>query len=129
MIGEEIRDPNDRDIISRRLLTEMHCVPVFLSKAMCELYYSGFANGLLWPLFHYMQPGIEIIQAANDEFKAYQEANEIFCKIVLQHYQEGDLIWVHDYHLFLLPALLRNALPNAKVTTYSLYHALLLYSI
>jgi trehalose-6-phosphate synthase len=83
--------------------------------AMCEMYYSGFANGLLWPLFHYMQPAIELIQAAGEQFTAYQQANQAFCDIVMQHYQEGDLIWVHDYHLFLLPALLRAAIPSAKV--------------
>jgi trehalose 6-phosphate synthase/phosphatase len=48
-------------------------------------------------------------------WEAYGEGNRRFCEAVEQEYQPGDLIWVHDYHLMLLPAMLREKLPGAKI--------------
>jgi len=49
------------------------------------------------------------------QWAAHQAANKQFAEVVFQHYQEGDMVWVQDYHLMLLPALLKNRKPKMKV--------------
>jgi trehalose 6-phosphate synthase/phosphatase len=92
------------------LLNNMH--PVFLTKADIKNYYEGFSNETIWPLFHYfMQYAIY----ENKFWETYKKVNNVFCKKVLEIAKPGDLIWVHDYHLMLLPDLLRKKLPEASI--------------
>ena len=86
--------------------------PVFLEDDAIKNYYEGFSNETIWPLFHYF---IEHTQYNQTFWQYYQSVNRAFCRAVLNHYEEGDTIWVHDYHLMLLPALLREALPSAPI--------------
>ncbi len=96
----------DRQLQQRRL------VPVHLEPELVDGYYSGFSNSILWPLFHYLLQRVEVNQSA---WQAYEKANRRFARAVAKVYREGDLIWVHDYHLLLLPQLLRERLPNATI--------------
>lgn len=86
--------------------------PVYLNSGEIESYYQGFCNEIIWPLFHYfVQYGIY-----NKEFwESYVEVNEKFCKEVLKVANEGDYIWVHDYHLMLLPKLIRANLEDSNI--------------
>ncbi len=86
--------------------------PVYLSSDEIESYYQGFCNEIIWPLFHYfVQYGIY-----DKEFwESYVEVNEKFCEAVLKVADEGDYIWVHDYHLMLLPKLIRANLENSNI--------------
>lgn len=86
--------------------------PVYLSSDEIESYYQGFCNEIIWPLFHYfVQYGIY-----NKEFwKSYVEVNEKFCEAVLKIAEKGDYIWVHDYHLMLLPKLIRENLEDSNI--------------
>jgi trehalose 6-phosphate synthase len=59
---------------------------------------------VLWPLFHY-QPGF--VKYYDEDWRAYVEVNRRFAKEIAPKLSDGDLIWVHDYHLMLLPAMLR----------------------
>ena len=83
-----------------------------LTGAQVARYYEGYSNGVLWPLFHYL---LDQIPLHVRDWDAYVEVNEQFAENVAQHYQAGDLIWVHDYQLLLLPQLLRRRLPDARV--------------
>jgi trehalose 6-phosphate synthase len=67
----------------------------------------GFSNSILWPLFHY-HPGEMNFDAAN--WLAYREANMRFADVVASMAQAGDMVWVQDYHLMLLPMLLRSVI-------------------
>jgi trehalose-6-phosphate synthase len=98
-----------------RALRKKKCEPVFLGKQLLDGYYNGFSNTILWSLFHYIQNSIHTIRKSEDWFKDYEQANQRFADVVLAEYQPGDLVWVHDYHLFLLPAMLRAARPLIKV--------------
>lgn len=49
------------------------------------------------------------------QWQAYQTANERFGAVVLQHYSAGDIVWVQDYHLMLLPNILKSAVGRMKV--------------
>jgi trehalose 6-phosphate synthase/phosphatase len=87
-------------------------VAVHLTSDHVDRYYHGFANRVLWPLFHYLIDRVPLNAAGWD---AYRAANEAFATVVAREYQPGDAIWVHDYQLMLLPALLRQRLPEARI--------------
>ena len=93
-------------------LREQGFVAVQLSKDHVDRYYHGFANRVLWPVFHYL---IDRVPADAAGWQAYREVNDSFAEVVASHYQAGDTIWIHDYQLMLLPALLRTRLPRARI--------------
>lgn len=86
--------------------------PIFLDKKIYSKYYNGFCNATLWPLFHYFPSFVEF---DNDTFQAYETVNQIFADKVLGILQPGDVVWVHDYQLMLLPALIRQQVPDATI--------------
>ncbi|PYQ95843.1 MAG: bifunctional alpha,alpha-trehalose-phosphate synthase (UDP-forming)/trehalose-phosphatase [Acidobacteria bacterium] len=87
-------------------------VPLYLSRREVTEYYEEFSNGVLWPLFHYLLDRIPLGPTA---WPAYRAVNERFAEAVAAQYQPGDLIWVHDYQLLLVPGLLRQRLPHARI--------------
>ncbi|APR87224.1 Alpha,alpha-trehalose-phosphate synthase [Minicystis rosea] len=106
-VSPDERRALDEDFARRRI------VPVDLSQTEVERYYDGFSNGVLWPLFHYLLEKVNL--DARGDWDAYREVNERFAAVVAAHHQPGDTIWVHDYQLMLLPELLRQRLPDAKI--------------
>ena len=72
---------------------------------------TSFADSILWPLFHYHPGEITFDESA---WAAYKEVNRLFAKAVAKDVQDGDLIWVHDYHLMLLPEMLREEIGTTK---------------
>ena len=93
-------------------LAAMRLVSVPLTADQVTRYYENFSNGVLWPLFHYL---LDQVPLHVRDWDAYAEVNERFADIVAEHYRPGDLIWVHDYQLLLLPDLLRKRLPDARI--------------
>jgi trehalose 6-phosphate synthase/phosphatase len=87
-------------------------VAVELPRLVAQRYYHGYANQTLWPLFHQFPSRLEFNPEGWD---AYVEANRRFRDAVLERLRPGDRIWVHDYHLMLLPQLLREAVPEATI--------------
>jgi trehalose 6-phosphate synthase len=75
-----------------------------LPAASFAAYYDGFCNASLWPLHHYF-PGVFRYDAA--EFEAYMTVNRYFADALVKFVKEGDAIWIHDYQLIPLGALLR----------------------
>ena len=75
-----------------------------LPAANFDAYYDGFCNGSLWPLHHYF-PGTFRYDAA--EFEAYMTVNRYFADALVKFVKEGDVVWIHDYQLIPLGALLR----------------------
>ncbi|MDD3622322.1 MAG: bifunctional alpha,alpha-trehalose-phosphate synthase (UDP-forming)/trehalose-phosphatase, partial [Methanofollis sp.] len=94
------------------LLEERACIPVFLDANEVEAYYDGFCNSTIWPLFHYFHTSSTWDRTS---WETYLKVNQAFCEATVKEYRPGDIIWVHDYHLLLLPAMLRNALPKATI--------------
>ena len=95
-----------------RQLRHRGIVPVHLSPDEIDRYYHGFANRVIWPLFHYLIDRVPVDAAGWD---AYKEVNERFADAVVREHQDGDTIWIHDYQLLLAPALVRQRLPAARV--------------
>jgi len=86
--------------------------PLRLEGADMDSFYHGFCNGTLWPLFHYFPSYADYRE---EEWETYRQVNQRFCDELLELAQPGDEIWVHDYQLLLLPALLRQRLPEASI--------------
>ncbi|RYD94486.1 MAG: bifunctional alpha,alpha-trehalose-phosphate synthase (UDP-forming)/trehalose-phosphatase, partial [Sphingobacteriales bacterium] len=86
--------------------------PVFPPKEQYDRYYNGFSNATLWPLFHYFP---SLTEFRSEDFDAYIQVNALFAERLADIYQPGDVIWVHDYQLMLLPQLLRRRLPEASI--------------
>ena len=87
-------------------------IPVFVPDRIYNSYYNGFANSVIWPLFHYFP---SYANYKEENFDAYRRVNEAFADKVAAVAGENDVIWVHDYHLFLLPGLLRKRKPELKI--------------
>lgn len=96
----------------REKLKAESCHPVFLSERAVDDYYHGFCNKTIWPLFHYFPLYTEYNR---ETWEAYRRVNETFASAVLEIAKWGDIIWVHDYQLMLLPKLIRDKLPGATI--------------
>lgn len=94
------------------LLRDKGCVPVYLDRAIEKGFYDGYSNSMLWPLFHGFPQAITFDEG---HWKAYREANRCFLAAVQEVYEHGDTVWVHDYHLMLLPKMLRECYPSASI--------------
>jgi trehalose 6-phosphate synthase/phosphatase len=110
--GEVVRATDTRIAHLDEQLRGRGMVPVYLSHDIVERYYHGFSNRVLWPLFHYL---IDRVPVDATGWDAYRQANEMFADVVAREYRPNDTIWVHDYQLMLLPALLRRRLPQARI--------------
>ncbi len=93
-------------------LAAERCHPVFLSEYDVRQYYGGFCNNTLWPLFHYFT---HLAEFDPRQWNVYRRVNQAFCDAVMEVADPGDTIWVHDYQLMLLPQMLRERLPSARI--------------
>jgi trehalose 6-phosphate synthase/phosphatase len=109
--SEGAGDPGRQEAL-QRLQDENRFMAVDLPEEVALHFYEGYANQSLWPLFHYFPSRIAFDPKG---WGAYVTANELFRDAVLKWYKPGDLIWVHDYHLMLLPRMLREVLPEAHI--------------
>lgn len=108
--SQKMQNQEKEDIIS--LLKTENCHPVFLTNHDIKQYYGGLCNNTIWPLFHYFS-----IYTKYDQnfWKSYKKVNEKFCEAVLEVAMPDDVFWIHDYQLMLLPQMLRERLPEAKI--------------
>lgn len=102
-------DKNDEASLREELETNYNASPVFLSQKLMDKVYLGFCNKTIWPLFHYF-PNFASFEG--DFWVEYKKMNEIFRDELLKVIRPDDIIWVHDYHLMLLPSLLREKVNN-----------------
>ena len=81
-------------------------LPVFLSEEEVRLFYQGFSNEIIWPLFHDLQTRCRF---EPEYWRAYLEVNRKFARVVQRHAREQDFLWIHDYHLIPLAAALEES--------------------
>lgn len=110
--GATVEDPEAQKKISTELQERFGYTPLFLTEDAVADYYTGFSNSSLWPLLHYLPS-----YASYDRrwFEAYINVNGTFAQVMVSRAKPGDMVWVHDYHLMLLPALLREQRPDLKI--------------
>jgi trehalose 6-phosphate synthase/phosphatase len=105
-------DMNGRAEIEKRL-SDIRAIPIYLTQTEIARYYEAFSNGVLWPLFHYSTDKVQ--RDAWQNWKTYEQVNRRFAELAARQYQPGDIVWVHDYQLALVPGLLREAIPDAQI--------------
>lgn len=110
--------PNEQDEVSQILLETFKCVPTFLPPELFTRYYHGFCKQQLWPLFHYMLPLSPDLGGRFNRslWQAYVSVNKIFADRIMEVINpEDDYVWIHDYHLMVLPTFLRKRFNRVKL--------------
>jgi trehalose 6-phosphate synthase/phosphatase len=92
--------------------TDFSVEPIFVDKELYTDYYEGFSNSTIWPLFHYFP---SLTEYKKQHFEAYFKVNRLFANRIVELMQPGDVVWVHDYQLMVLPQMLRKAMPDATI--------------
>ncbi|MBU2614218.1 MAG: bifunctional alpha,alpha-trehalose-phosphate synthase (UDP-forming)/trehalose-phosphatase [Elusimicrobia bacterium] len=109
--GSEI-SPKLENELKKKALSEFNASPVFIDEKSMDFFYNGFCNKTIWPLFHCFP----VYTSYNEtSWNYYKKVNEQFCEAIVKIVKPDDLIWVHDYHLMLLPKLLKEKLPDTPV--------------
>jgi len=93
-------------------LEGFNCVPVFPSVREHNQYLHGFARNTLWPLFHYFAENVVYSEVS---WNAYVRINRLYAEKILSLINDGDILWIHDYHLMLLPQMIREQKPGISV--------------
>ncbi|KAI5992797.1 glycosyltransferase family 20 protein [Pisolithus albus] len=99
-----------RMAIDKRMRDMCESVPVWIPDGEFESCYDEFCHQVLWPCLHYAVPDAPKTKYFYESasFKQYRSVNQRFADVIVENYHEGDIIWVNDYHLMLLPGLLRS---------------------
>ncbi len=101
-------------------LSPFNCAPVFFEKTFHQKFYNDFCKGVLWPAFHhvlgvYSDAYTLALPNITELWQIYTEANRMMRDKVVEVYNPGDLVWIHGFHLLLLPSFLSRPLRGAKV--------------
>ena len=110
-LTEEELDDNLRAQALKEL-KKNKCAAVSLTQQEIDDFYLGFSNKTLWPLFHYF---MEYTEFENEQWETYKSVNQKFADVVLEHVEDGDSVWVHDYQLLLVPKMIKDKKPNTTI--------------
>lgn len=102
---------NEQDTIRGKLFSD-NMYPIFLTRDHINKYYNGFSNNTIWPLFHYFP---QYVEYNDNTWETYREVNQVFCDKIVEIAKPGDIFWIQDYQLMLLPQLVREKIPNATI--------------
>ncbi|THH17685.1 hypothetical protein EW146_g3181 [Bondarzewia mesenterica] len=113
---DSFKEPLKRSI-DRRMMEEHESLPIWIPDEEFSAYYDMFCHQVLWPCLHYVVPDAPKTKYfyESSSFKQYVAVNQRFADAIVANYQDGDIIWVNDYHLMLLPSMVRAQLPNAVI--------------
>lgn len=111
-LSDEELTEEEKELLQKELRDNYQCIPVFLSEQEIDLFYYGFCNKTIWPLFHYFLNKTEYNFST---WEAYRRVNQKFSRVVENIIDDGDTVWIHDYQLMLLPKILKDQYPNAHV--------------
>lgn len=104
-------DATERLALGDRL-SALRAAPVELTAAEVEQFYEGISNGVLWPVFH---DRLDRLPLVVEGWETYEAVNARFADAVAAQWRPGDVVWVHDYQLLRVPALLRARIPEARI--------------
>jgi trehalose 6-phosphate synthase/phosphatase len=92
--------------------TSMEYSVINMNKDLYDRYYNDFCNDVLWPILHYES---ELVKFRTESWNSYCEVNKIFAKHIAKVAKDDDVIWLHDFHLFMVPQYLKKLRPKLKV--------------
>ncbi|KAG1873862.1 glycosyltransferase family 20 protein [Suillus subluteus] len=97
--------------VDRRMMEKHSSLPVWIPDAEFESCYDEFCHQVLWPCLHYAVPDAPKTKLFFESaaFKQYVAVNKRFAEAIESVWTEGDVVWINDYHLMLLPLLLRKS--------------------
>jgi trehalose 6-phosphate synthase/phosphatase len=107
----ESLEPDERRLVQDRL-DELRLVPIALEYEEVEAFYERIANGVLWPTFH---DRLDRLPLRIQGWRGYEDVNHRFSDATARLWKDGDLVWVHDYQLMLVPEQLRKYHPGARI--------------
>jgi len=110
---------NERAEIEK-LLAKRNCIPVFPPRQDFE-HYVSFCATFLWPVFHDVMTFFQTAKPLAFDmggWAAYQHVNNLYANAVVPHTHESDIIWVHDYHMCMLPTFISKRMPKANIGFY-----------
>ncbi|MCI1914839.1 MAG: trehalose-6-phosphate synthase, partial [Bifidobacteriaceae bacterium] len=111
--GIEPQDHTDEKLEKiKEIYAKDRCVPIFLEHDEVKGYYEGFSNDTLWPLLHDFSHEAKFDPAT---WEMYKKVNERFLEALTPLIHKGDTVWIQDYHLMLLPGMLRERFPKASI--------------
>src|SRR5688572_13348060 len=111
--GDSTADPARQRELEARFTRELGYTPVFMSPQEVAGFYEGFSNSTTWPLLHYLPSYMRY--DGPHWWDDYRNVNRRFADAILKTANDGDLVWVHDYQLMLVPAMLREAKPSLRI--------------
>lgn len=109
--GDCVEDIDDQESY-KASLAKVGVRPVLLTRAELDGYYEGYSNSTLWPLLHYMTGRARF---ETQWMPVYVSVNQKFAEVVAKETEENGQVWIHDYHLFLVPKILRKLRPDLKI--------------
>lgn len=105
-----------REDIYDHLANEYQAMAVFVSDKDLDGHYAHYCKTILWPIFHYQVPDHPKSKAyADHSWGYYKTVNQAFADRAVSGYKRNDIIWIHDYHLLLVPGMIRKKLPDAQI--------------
>ena len=99
-----VAQDDETEALSQRIVRGVRFLGLPLTKVEVELYYNGYCNRTLWPLFHCFQ---DLVHVRLEEERAYRSVQRRFASAIAPQLRADDLLWVHDYHLLLFGRELR----------------------
>lgn len=116
MPTDALEDSQTKQDIEDRMATEYDSLTVFCKDSDFDGHYTHYCKQILWPVFHYQIPDNPKSKAYEDHsWIYYVKVNQAFADKIVKNWKRGDVIWVHDYHLLLVPSMIRKKLPDAKI--------------
>jgi trehalose 6-phosphate synthase/phosphatase len=104
--------PDDEQDAVKKRLARQRLAPVFVTADEQEDFYGRVCNDTLWPLLHYFGDRLRITPEA---WRRYVHVNERFAEAILEHCVADTRVWVHDFHLMLVPGMLRRRAPDLAI--------------
>ncbi len=102
---------NEKMNLDNRFRSE-NCIPVYLDHHLKQEYLEGYCDNTLWPVFNYFT---QKARYENSYWEAYKHVNQLYADLVTKFIREDDILWIHDYHLMLLPQLIRERFPKVSI--------------
>ncbi len=116
MPTDALEGTQQKEDIGDRLASEHDMLTVWCSDEDFDGHYVHYCKQILWPVFHYQIPDNPRSKAYEDHsWKYYVRVNQAFADVIIKNWKRGDVIWIHDYHLLLVPGMIRQKLPEAKI--------------
>jgi len=105
-ISEEMRSKTNN------YLRKEKYIPIHIDRKDIDQYYAGFSNRTIWPLFHYFT---QFTEFEKKYWESYKRVNRLFADEVIKNIEKDDIVWIHDYHLLLLPGMIRKVFPEISI--------------